>query len=149
MPNLLFVAPCEKVLIDQSNTSSLISIMEEVTVRVIPGGQRPPANAIIPMQWAVLSLWEQTSGYDSGRTFEQRTALVSATGQHLIEAIGEFTFATPRFRMTNQFVGMPISEPGQHRVKVWIREKASEPKEWKEVASFPLLIQMADFQLLN
>jgi hypothetical protein len=90
MPNLLFFAPCEKVLIDQNNTSSMIAIMEELTVQTI-AGVAVPAGAVIPMQWSVLSMWEQSSAWDKDRGFEQRTALVSPEGKILVEVVAPFT----------------------------------------------------------
>ena len=143
MPNLLFLAPCEKVIIDQNNASSIIAILEEVKIQVV-SGVAIPLGMVVPMQWAVVTLWEQSSAYETGRTFEQRTVLVSSSGKHLIESIGQFAFddKRPRMRVVNQIVGMPISEPGPHKIKIWIREQAVEPKEWKEIATFPLMIEL-------
>jgi hypothetical protein len=141
MPNLLFFAPCEKVIIDAGNSSSLITILEEVKIQLI-AGTPVPTGTTVPMQWAVLSLWEQSSAWDQGRAFEQRTTLVSPTGKHLVETILSFTFDKPRFRVVSQIIGMPISEPGPHRVKAWIRDKSDPPKEWREAASFPILIEL-------
>jgi|SRR5579863_5717515 len=141
MPNLLLFAPCEKVIVDQNNTASLISVLEEVKVQIV-GGAPPVPNTIVPMQWSIVSLWEQSSAWDMGRTFEQRTALVSAAGAHLAESIGTFVFEKPRHRIITQILGMPLTEPGQHKVKIWIRDKADPPKEWKETASFPITIEL-------
>jgi hypothetical protein len=131
MPTLLLLAPCEKVIVDQNNASSLIAILEEVKVQVV-SGVPIPLGMVIPMQWTVVTLWEQSSAYDVGRAFEQRTALVSASGKHLVELIGQFAFAEhrPRTRVMNQIQGMPVSEPGSHKIKIWFRELAQEPKEW-------------------
>ena len=143
MPTLLLLAPCEKVVVDQNNACSLIAILEEVKIQVVPGTP-VPVGTVIPMQWAVVTLWEQASAYDVGRTFEQRTALVSASGKHLVELVGQFTSIEhkPRVRLINQIVGMPVSEPGSHKIKIWFRELAQEPKEWKEVATYPITIDL-------
>lgn len=141
MPNLLFFAPCEKVIVDNGNTCSLISILEEVKVQII-AGTPVPANTTVPMQWAVLALWEQSSGWDHDRAFEERIALISPTGKHLVETVLSFTFDKARYRVIAQILGMPISEPGPHRVKTWIRDKSDPPKEWREAASFPILIEL-------
>jgi hypothetical protein len=141
MPNLLFFAPCEKVLIDQNNTTSIIAVMEEVRIQTI-AGVAIPVGAIIPMQWSVLSMWEQTSAWDNGRAFEQRTALMSPQGKSLIEVIAPFTFYKLRFRVINQFLGMPVGETGQHKVRIWIRDVADPPKEWREIANFPVQIEL-------
>src|SRR5271166_2274642 len=141
MPNLLFFAPCEKVILDSGNATSLITILEEVKIQII-AGTPIPVGSTVPMQWAIIALWEQSSAWDQGRAFEQRTALVSPTGKHLIETLASFTFDKARYRIVNQILGMPISEPGLHRVKVWIRDKSDPPKEWRETASFPILIEL-------
>jgi hypothetical protein len=141
MPSLLFFAPCEKVLIDQNNTASMIAVMEELTVQMI-AGVAVPAGAVIPMQWSVLSMWEQSSAWDKDRGFEQRTALVSPEGKILVEVVAPFTFDKDRFRVINQFVGMPVGETGLHKIKIWIRDVSDPPKEWREVGAFPLQIAL-------
>jgi hypothetical protein len=145
MPALLFFAPCEKALVDETtHTFSLISMLEEITVELVPNADLP-SNPILPIQWAIASLWQQHSAYETGRTFQQRTTLSSDNepSKVTIESIADFTFTAtaPRQRIIARIVGMPIGAPGDYKVRLWIREKTETPKEWREAASFPLQIK--------
>ena len=57
-----------------------------------------------------------------------------------VETLAEFTFNVPRQRVIARLVGMPISDPGAYKLKLWVREKTATPKEWREAGSFPLQI---------
>jgi hypothetical protein len=58
---LLFAA-CEKVIIDQDNNVSLISLLQDLKVD-IPEGERPPAEkqgAVVALRWSALAMWLKT-----------------------------------------------------------------------------------------
>lgn len=141
MPNLLFFAPCEKVIVDQNNTASIVSILEELKVQTVAGSSIPP-DSLIPMQWAILTLWEQASTWEMGRSFEQRISLLTESGNLLLDSVNEFKFEKPRHRVIAQIVGMPISDPGIRKIRISIREKADSPKEWKEVSIYSFTIEL-------
>lgn len=144
MPALLLFAPCEKAIVDRNGALSLVSVMAKLTVGV-PGGAPPlPANALLPMQWAIVSIWQQASEWERGRAFEQRAALVSEAGTILLDSVTEFRFTTePTHQVIVQIAGLPIGAVGANKTKVWIRDKSESPKEWKEAGSFPLTIEIA------
>jgi hypothetical protein len=138
MPKLLIFAPCEKAIISQENTVSMITILEELKVQV-PRDQPIPSNSAFPMQWAILTLWQQQEG-DEDKEFEERCDLLSEEGKNLITA--KLTFRLPKRlgRVLMNMVGFPI-EPGQCRIKMYLRE--IEPSsEWKEIAEYPLKLQV-------
>jgi hypothetical protein len=136
-------APCEKVFIDQtSNTASIIGIVEEVKIQVIAGA--PVAvGLVIPMQWAVLSLWEQASAWEMDRSFEQRLSLLADDGSLLVETVNEFRFTKPRNRLVTNIIGMPTNNPGMRTLKVAIREKTDSPKEWREIANYSFSLTLS------
>lgn len=147
MPTLLLFAPCEKAIVDMNGAISLISVMGRLTVNIPSNAPSPPANATLPMQWAMVSLWQQSSDWESGRTFEQRAALVSDSGTILADTIAAFEFKKDSsnqslHQVIAQVPGMPIGNLGNLKVKLWIREKTDSPKEWKEAASFPLRLEV-------
>jgi hypothetical protein len=76
MPNLLFALPCDRVILDQSGNLSIITLIEEVRLQTVGGAAIPKDAASIPWQWFVVTQWEQSASYDSGREFEQRIALM-------------------------------------------------------------------------
>jgi len=145
MPTLLLFAACEKIILDQNSVVSLISIIEELKVQVITNIP-VQAGALAPIQWGVLSYWEQTSAWDQDREFEQRVALIADSGETLLENITPFKFIKPRHRTINNMIGMPISQPGPHKLKLWIRDKSDPPKQWKEIATYPLTIDLVVVQ---
>jgi hypothetical protein len=146
MPHLLLLCPCEKAIIDRNGALSLISIMGKLTVGVPTNAPAPPANAALPMQWAIVTLWQATSDFDFGRPFEQRAALVSESGNTLIDTLATFEFKRDAAndslaQIIAQIPGMPVGSVGNSKVKVWIRQKAEQPKEWKESGSFPFRLE--------
>lgn len=141
MPSLLFVAPCDRVILDANGIVSLISILDEIKFQIV-GDTVVPTDTTVPMSWNVVTLWEQSSPYDNGRNFEQRTVLSSESNEIVIEARATWTFDKPKQRVINLILGMPIKNPGKHRIRISIREQTDPPKEWKEVATYPLLIEL-------
>lgn len=142
MPNLLFALACDRVIIDQNGNLSLITVIEEIRLQTVGGAAFPKDAASVPWQWYAVTQWEQGGGYDSGRTFEQRIALIAETGETLLEAYASWVFEKPRHRVISAIAVMPIRNPGKHRLKVFVREKTETPKEWKEAASIPLEIRI-------
>jgi hypothetical protein len=144
MPTLLFFVPCEKAIIDRNGALSIISIMGKLTVGVPSNVPPPAANAMLPVQWAMVSIWQQSSDWEIGRTFEQRAALVSESGNDLLTSIAAFQFSkeTPLFQVVAQVSGMPMSIAGNLKFKVWVREKTEPSKEWKEAGSFPFVLEI-------
>jgi hypothetical protein len=138
MPTLLLFAPCEKVIVDQDDVVSLISILQEANVQ-LTGADAPPENASAPMQWAIFALWKRDDS-DGKDTFEQRAALASASGAILLESVAILELTQPFQRVVHLIAGLPVGTAGKHAIKLWLRRRADPPAEWKEVASFPLTI---------
>jgi hypothetical protein len=140
MPTLLFFAPCEKAIIDETTKSfSLISLLEEITVEVAPNSS-PPPNVVLPFQWAITTLWQQQTPNENGHTFQQRVTFSpdSEPSDVMIETVADFTFSNLRQRVIARVVGLRIGKPGAHTLKLWIRDKKDSEDEWREVASFPM-----------
>jgi hypothetical protein len=138
MPKLVLYAACEKIIIDQNNLISLMSLLQDINVQVRPGIIVPVA-ASAPMQWTIVSIWQQQTE-DQGKTFEQRSGFVSNSGQTLLETpIAVFELKTPIHRIVSQIVGMPVGIEGKHSIMGWLREKGAT--EWTEVGSYPIEIK--------
>jgi hypothetical protein len=139
MPKLLLFVPCEKVIIAQdSNTLSLITILQELTINVPPDVQIPE-NAQVPMNWCALSLWHQQSG-DEEKSYEQRVELCGPEGKVLTSATSQMKISSASHRVIAFFTGFPVGQFGQHTLKLYLRED-KEGEERKEVASFPLTVK--------
>src|SRR6266536_5914459 len=87
MPKLLVFAACEKVLIDQQNNVSLISVLQEAKVGMPDSAKEkltPGAKVMAAMKWDALTLWVKTDD----KPYEQRVALFDPSGNHTgIEAV--------------------------------------------------------------
>jgi hypothetical protein len=138
MPKLALFLACEKVIIDQNNNPSLITLLTDLTVNIRPG-TTVEENAMFPMTWTVFSIWDQDNSADQGKTFEQRCVLTSPSGVDLITTpIWAFEFKTQRQRVINPINQMPVGPPGEYTVTTALREKGST--DWKEMGSLTLKI---------
>jgi hypothetical protein len=141
MPNLLLYAPCEKAIIDANGALSIISILGKLTIAIPPNAPPPPAKALLPMPWAIVTIWQLISDWEFERTFEQRGYLISEAGTVLMDSVGQFQFKRDADSNLATVVvylpGFPFSA-GSLKVKIAIREKSDAQKEWRESGSFPL-----------
>ena len=138
MLKLLVYAPCEKVIIANDGTASIVSMMESIKVNV---GGDIPADALAPIRWSILSLWKRDQEILEPVEIEERSDVVRADGTVA-------TGGTSRFRVSNEHLFyrtsvelpvFPIGVPGFVKVKCRIRQTNPET-EWTEFAEFPLLI---------
>jgi len=151
MPNLLLFAPCEKAIIDANGALSMISIIGSVSLNVPANAPTPPAGAVLPYPWAIVTIWQVASDWEFDRAFEQRGTLISEAGSNLLDSIGEFRFKRDAVGKNLSTVviflpGMPLS-PGDLKVKVSVREKADSPREWRELGSFPIQFQLKPVEM--
>ena len=139
MPKLLIFAACEKVILDQKNVISLMSLLQEVTAELPAGVSIVPQTASAPWQWTIVSIWEKFRS-DQGKTFEQRSAFVTNTGVKLLETpTATFEFKGDYHRIISQIAVMPIGISGKHLIKAFLRENGST--QWEEVGVYPLEIK--------
>lgn len=140
MPKLLLLAACEQAIIDLNNTVSLMKLIDEITVQV-PAGVALLPNAGIPMQWAIVAIFEQEPG-DQDKKFEHYTGFISSSGDTFFQSpISLFELKTDQHRITTQVNGMPVGSVGKHHVKCYIREKGTT--HWTECGSYPIKTKWA------
>jgi len=133
MPKLLLFAPCEKVLVDQqTNSISLIALLQELHYKLPPGAQLPP-NFGLPLSWSVLSLWQEESN-DTGIHFEQRFILENATGTPVIENITPWQFTRANHRVIANVMGLPVSR----RLSLHLFYRITGALDWIQVATYPI-----------
>lgn len=135
MPKLLLFAPCEKVLIDeQTKTVSLIVVLQEIHYKVPPGTQIQP-NALLPMNWSVISLWQEEEMKDAGVEYEQRLVLENNAGTALFANEVKWKFERPSHRIIGNVPGIPI---GSRRLMLRLSYRVAMSRDWHEIASFPI-----------
>ena len=138
MPRLLLFAACEKVIVDQANVISLISLLQEVNLEIPPDVALPAEAKLAPMMWNILSIWEQEPG-DQGKDFEQRIAITLESGETIVEiANAPFQMKARQHRNIGRVVGIPI-EPRLYYIRTWLKEKSD--LEWgSELARYTLKV---------
>ena len=136
MPKLIIFAACEKVIVDSTdNTISLMTLLGDIQVWVIPGTPVPKGTEA-PMHWAAFALWQRDSD-DEGKTYQSRCALISASGDLLVESVAPaFEMTRVGHNNTHKFSSFPVWESGKCWLKLWLRE--AEGTQWAEVASYPI-----------
>lgn len=140
MPKLLMFAPCEKVLIDQNNNPSMISIFQELHVELTPADL--PEGAAIPIRWDVFTLWLREVS-DKGKRFEQICELLTPDGKKAAGGSINFEMATDTHRNVMTLMGFPlIPSGGQYLLRLSLKE-AGENQEQRELAVFPITLTLA------
>ena len=142
MPRLLWTIICQRAILSAQNTITLVDVLDEVQLPVAPPKEllapRKP-RLMIPMKFAVVSLWERGGSREAGRT-EARLRMLSPTGKKFVEAryVIELS-ATQRFRSLSEAAGVPYYGPGNYTMRVDVRSG----KHWRHAgsASFALQVQ--------
>jgi len=117
---------CEKVILSQPDgVPSLISLFSKMIVTVPEEGSEIPKNAVAPKEWALYSSWDPEPGDEVKDYFHCVQVLCPDDSQ-----FGDISRkrievqANKRAQMHIQILGFPVSQPGFHRVLVWIEEKS-------------------------
>ncbi len=139
MPKLNVFAPCENVLIGQSQDASLIVLLHQLTHTL--GDEVPdpiPAGAATQMKWYVFAQWEKLDG-DDAEHFEQKISFVNSDKKETFTSVTEFSFGDkPLQRMIAQFTFFPLVPEGHYRLKVLLRKQGEQ--QWQEHGDYPMEI---------
>ncbi|SRR5712692_128273 len=140
MPKLLLFAACEKVLIDQQNNASLISLLQEVKVQVPEAGPLPAQGTAAALKWDVLTLWLKTDD-DIGKHYEQRIELFNPE-DHSTDVSGTapipFEPQKTGHRLTATIVGFPLGWSGRYTLKLWLYESGHQMQA--PIAEYPIVV---------
>ena len=146
MPRLLIFAPCERVIIDQHNVISIITVLQELRLE-LPELPQPPAEntdektPVIPMKWDVLTFWTKTDDDEPETIYQTRFALIDPTGRAFSGFGGsmEFSFQDKtNYRLITTVLGFPVLHDGRHLVRLWLHKKG-EP-EGDAISEFPIVL---------
>jgi hypothetical protein len=152
MPVLLLFAPCQKAIIANDNTLSVVAILDVIKVGPIPHNTVELAKgSLIPLSWNIGTLW-YASEEDIGVTYEERHELISSPGLDLLNdpetllgqgppTATEFTFnhAGERKTAVHLIFNFPVWAEGTCTLRLLLRKKGTE--EWHEMATYPLVIE--------
>ena len=137
MPRLLLFAPCERALIDRAtNSLSMIALIEGLTVE-LPESVNPPARALGPMQWTIVTLW---AAEPDPQRYEQKVELFAPDGALVIESRLRFEMqANLGHRNTANLNGFPVGPPGQYDLVLSLRDDR-DGSAFQELSRFPLQV---------
>jgi len=147
MPRLLLFAPCQRAIIDKSDSSiSLIAVLHGLTVNALgeASGEPIPPNAVIPMNWSIGTIWLR-SPEDGEKTFEQRVDIITPDNSRVEASPQPFQMTHRTHHLAVAANVFPVGVAGEYRVVLMLRE-VRENAEWTQVAEFPIEIKHAQNQ---
>jgi len=141
MPKLLACVMCEKVITDRlEDLSSLITVLESVTVNVPDTLDKIPDTLLIPMRWALFMIWMREKG-DAGEHHEVMVHIVSPSGRETHPAIIvplDFPSNKSGQRVVGRSRAFPAAEQGFYTIRAAIREKGAI--NWDERGAWPFFV---------
>jgi hypothetical protein len=147
MPKLLFFAPCERVIISDDGTASLITLIETLRLNV-EANQLPPmpedADLAVPFTWHALAVWTREENDRDGQSHNLKLQLVMPNGKTPIEleTILAFGEGKPNHRSVFRIMGFPVAiSEGVATARLLIKPIESN-EEWKEAAAFPIYLTL-------
>jgi len=147
MPRLLIFAPCERVILANDQTISLITLVETLQLQIAPDQEIPEgADLAAPFAWQAISLWTKDADDPPDLAFDQKIQLQMPDGTVFVELTltTQFTPDKKNGRAIFKVLGFPIvRESGSADVKLFARFQG---KEWLEAASFPILLSVPQKQ---
>jgi hypothetical protein len=120
MPRLVILAVCDRVLIEDRGTASLITITDEFTV-TIKGDTKIGRDTVGPTQWAIFTKWEKTSG-DDDKEFVQIIQVLWPDKSEFKRIEFPFGFHPGKKGHQNRFeiVGFPFGQEGLVTLNTWL-----------------------------
>ena len=142
MPKLLFFLPCERVIRSQEGLLSFITIIHEMTINIPPDKEANlPANAVVPISWNAVSVWERDES-DGERQFEQQVRFILPNGNIPTDVIMPISFQerVNRRQIIISVDGFPVSPEGRANLILLLREIGGN-NEFQEIACYPIYIK--------
>ncbi len=126
MPRLGSLLVCEKIIIDQQQKPTLVSLFQTITA-LLPEGQGMPKDTLGGTAWAVFSEWFFAEE-ELSKNFEQVIEVMLPDGSPSpIRGRLPFKELARDGQGTRSYVnmfGMPIAQSGVLAVNVWIESNA-------------------------
>jgi hypothetical protein len=126
MPRLYAFVVCEKVILDESGTASLISLFDTITGGV-PQGVTIPPNAIAPKEWVIFVAWQWTDA-DAGKTYTQSIEMLYPDNTPFGVKNSTTFVIQPgkRHQFRVQSNGFPIGQIGTYTIRMWLEHNGVE-----------------------
>jgi hypothetical protein len=128
MPRLGSLLICEKIIIDQQQKPTLVSVFQSISA-LVPEGQPIPKDTIAGTPWSIFCEWFFAED-ELTKNFDQVVEVLLPDGSP--SAIkGRLTFKeiSKGGQGTRSYVnmfGMPIAQPGFLTINVWLESEAEK-----------------------
>ena len=140
MPKLLAFLPCEKVIIGEDHSVSLIAVLQSMTINVPSDA---PKQITIPMTWTTFTLWSREPEDDDVR-YEQRVELVAPSKAVALTQTAEFQMTKPFHRQMGSSFGLPLPESGPYTLRLSLR-RLGDPS-FQTIAEYPWELDRVNLQ---
>ena len=143
MPKLMMFAACEKVLIDQDGSVSLVCLLAELKAEMPEPATKAIPKPAAAMRWAAFSMWLKTETEDDEKEYEQRIALIDPSGEATgIQATTPFKFGDKTImRNIVTILGFPIHASGRYVLRLWMQEKG-HAESVDPIAEYPIGVRL-------
>jgi len=125
---------CEKVILAQDSTPSLINLFNKIILAAPPGAEIP-ANAVAPKEWAVYASWDLEPGDELKQySFCMVILFPDQTQFGGIIRTKIATAPNKRAKIAASVLGFPIGQKGFYTIRTWVEENqqmVSKPIEFK------------------
>lgn len=120
MPRLLLFAACDRVLIEDKGTASLITITDELTV-TLKEGTKIPRDAVGPKEWAILTNWKKSPD-DGDKEFVEVLQVLWPDKTEFKRIDFPFRFQPDKRGQQNrrEVVGFPLGQEGDVTLNLWL-----------------------------
>jgi len=140
MPRLGSFLVCEKIIIDQQQKPTLISLFQTIAA-LVPEGQEVPKEMIGGTQWSIFCEWFFTED-ERTKNFEQVVVVMLPDGSPS-PIRGRLTFKeiSKDGQGTRSYVnlfGMPMAQIGFVTVNVWLE---SNSERVTDIFAYPIKIE--------
>ena len=114
---------CEKVIVDQQEVASLISLFNKINASVLAGSPEVPKNAVSPKEWAIFSAWDCELG-DERKKYVHCTQVLYPDRSRFSEIVKLPMHIEPpkRSQVIVNLMGFPVGQPGRYTIQTWIEE---------------------------
>ena len=146
MPKLMAFVACEKVIIDQDNNVSLITLLQELKSQIPESVTKeipPGVKTMAAIKWVAFSMWVKASDDENEKEYQQRVALVDPSGESTgIEGAAPFKFGSDKtsMRASVNVLGFPIYATGRYTLRLWMHEKG-QPESPEPIAEYPIVVK--------
>ena len=140
MPHLDSFLVCEKIIIDQLQKPTLISVFQSISA-LVPDGQEIPTDTIAGTAWSVFCEWVFSED-ELATSFDQVIEVMFPDGSPTPikgrVTLKELTKDGQGTRCYVNMFGMPIAYPGFLSINVWVE---AESRRVTDVFTYKLKVE--------